>query len=138
MSRLNAVQNAEPIQANESVSLKISQADDTSLAFSSEKDGDDDDEEFVTISEFTAFKEQMKQQFNHVQESYHEAVNSNVDMVAKLDTVDWSLINKCETKLAEVLGEFQLTVDGLMMTIEADIKRWKTQHTELTAKYEAM
>ena len=59
-------------------------------------------------------------------------------MVAKLDTVDWSLINKCETKLAEVLGEFQLTVDGLMMTIEADIKRWKTQHTELTAKYEAM
>lgn len=37
-----------------------------------------------------------------------------------------------------MLGEFQLSVDGLLIAIEHDIKQWKRQRAEIETKFESM
>lgn len=51
-----------------------------------------------------------------------KTIKENVKLLSKIDKVDWSIVLQAEQKLASVLGEFQLSVDGLLVAIESDIK----------------
>ena len=78
----------------------------------------------------------MKKELDEVKQCYHRAIDENIVLIKRLDKVDWRLINQAEEKLVQVLSEFQLSVDGVLMSIEADMKRWKNSQSDLTAKYE--
>ena len=40
--------------------------------------------------------------------------------------------------MAHILGEFQLSCDGILMAIETDMKKWKQQNADLETKFESI
>ena len=58
--------------------------------------------------------------------------------MAQISSVDWTTIADAEKKLSCVLGEFQLTIDALLLSIESDIKQWKRQWAEAETKFETI
>ena len=49
-------------------------------------------------------------------------VEENARLMNIIDKVDWSIITQAHEKMQGVLGEFQLSVDALLISIESDIK----------------
>ena len=80
----------------------------------------------MTTNEFDEYKKTNDQQFEEMRQRSERAMAENLRLLKKIDRVDWSVVNQAENKLASILGEFQLSVDGLLEAIETDMKRWKT------------
>ena len=67
-----------------------------------------------------------------------QTIKDNLGLLKKIDKVDWTILSQAEGKLSSVLGEFQLSVDGLLTAIEHDLKMWKRKHAEIETKYETV
>ena len=57
-------------------------------------------------------------------------------LIEKIDSIDWSVVERAEATLANTLAEFQVNVDALLESITKDMKRWKNQNADLIAKHE--
>ena len=130
--------NSKPQKSAE----EYSQMDDDESSFdaslSDDEDEDSDEDDFVTAQEFQQFQDESRKEISELKQLCDKAIQQNIRLLRKIDKVDWNIVNQAEGKLANVLGEFQLSVDGLLMAIEHDIKQWKRQRAEMETKFESL
>ena len=105
--------------------------DASSFDASLSEDDSEDEDDFVTFQEFDEYQQKTEEKLAQMTKACNGAIEQNIRLMKKIDKVDWGVVASSEKKLTHILGEFQLSVDGLLLTIEADLKRWKCQHSEL-------
>ena len=71
-----------------------------------------------------------------MKEIIENAINRNIELITKIDEVDWDVITRAETTVLKTLEEFQQTVDALYESIKGDVKRWREEMVGLSAKSE--
>lgn len=109
---------------------------DASLSDDDEESEEEDD--FVTLQEFEDFKFSSTKQIAELKGLCETTLKEKNRLLAQISSVDWTIVSQSEKKLSYVLGEFQLTMDALLLSIESDIKQWKRQWAEVETKYETI